>query len=316
MNKKTLTLIPGRRKPAVKLTLLTLALGASLVQLPVAQAHGYAGKRLFPATMAVDDPAVGDEAGFVTSQRKAPNDDGDLNRTTTTDVEYARRLTPDLALSVGGIWKHIKPGDPDGSTANGFDNTEIGAKYRLYVDPQHEAMVSAGLGAELGGTGSTRVGAEPHTTLKPALYFGKGFGDLPQSARYLRPLAVTGFVAPGVTAGSMRTESVEWGLTLQYSLPYLQSFVKDAGLKAPFNRLIPVVEAPMETCTAGDCAGRTTGTINPGVLWVGKALQLGLEAAIPVNRASGSHTGVLLQVHFALDDLFPGSLGKPVWGHD
>lgn len=314
MDNKLLSVCPGGRKSVVKLTLLTLVLGASLAQLPVAQAHGYAGKRLFPATMAVDDPAVGDEAGFVVSQRSAPNDDGDLNRTTTTDFEYAKRLTPDLALSVGGAWKHIRHGDADAGTTNGFDNTEIGAKYRLHVDPEHETLVSVGLGAELGGTGSTKVGAEPHTTFKPAFYFGKGFGDLPQAASYLRPLAVTGFVAPGLTAGSLRTESVEWGLTVQYSLPYLQSFVKDAGLKAPFNRLIPVVEAPMETCTTGDCAGRTTGTLNPGVLWVGKAVQLGLEAAIPVNRASGSHTGVLVQVHFALDDLLPGRLGSPIWG--
>jgi hypothetical protein len=57
----------------------------------------------------------------------------------------------------------------------------------------------------------------------------------------------------------------------------------------------------------------TTGTVNPGVLWSGRHMQFGLEAQIPMNRASGSSVGVLFQVHWFLDDLLPHSLGKPLW---
>jgi hypothetical protein len=42
-------------------------------------------------------------------------------------------------------------------------------------------------------------------------------------------------------------------------------------------------------------------------------MQFGLEAQIPMNRASGSSVGVLFQVHWFLDDLLPHSLGKPLW---
>lgn len=55
-----------------------------------------------------------------------------------------------------------------------------------------------------------------------------------------------------------------------------------------------------------------TGTLNPGVLWPGKYVQLGLEAVIPLNHASGHGVGVLAQLHFFLDDLFPQSLGRPL----
>jgi hypothetical protein len=101
-------------------------------------------------------------------------------------------------------------------------------------------------------------------------------------------------------------------VTLQYSIPYLQSSVKNLGLGQPFSNLIPVVEFPMNTCTAGPCSGQTTGTINPGFIWLNRWGQLGIEAQIPVNRASGHHTGVLLQAHLYLDDIFPNSVGKPL----
>ena len=56
----------------------------------------------------------------------------------------------------------------------------------------------------------------------------------------------------------------------------------------------------------------TTGTINPGFLWIGKGFQIGVEALIPINRQSGTNVGVIGQLHFYLDDLFPNSIGKPI----
>lgn len=102
-------------------------------------------------------------------------------------------------------------------------------------------------------------------------------------------------------------------MTLQYSIPYLQQQVKNLGLPQPISNMVFVVEAPMSTCTAGACSGQTTGTINPGVLWLTRYGQFGVEAQIPVNRASGSHVGVIVDAHLYFDDLFPGSLGKPLF---
>jgi hypothetical protein len=101
------------------------------------------------------------------------------------------------------------------------------------------------------------------------------------------------------------------GLSLQYSLPYLQSFVQDVGLTAPFNRMIPVVEFAMSTALDRGASG-TTGTVNPGIIWAGQNIQWAIEAVIPVNRRSGDSVGVLAQLHFFLDDLFPQTLGRPL----
>jgi hypothetical protein len=98
---------------------------------------------------------------------------------------------------------------------------------------------------------------------------------------------------------------VNWGFSVQYSLQYLQTVVRDVGLPAPFSRMIPLVEIPLETPVNGPSAGRTTGSVNPGLIWFGRYVQLGIEAVIPINRASGRNVGVLGQVHFYLDDILP-----------
>jgi hypothetical protein len=53
---------------------------------------------------------------------------------------------------------------------------------------------------------------------------------------------------------------------------------------------------------------------NPGVMWVGNYYQVGVEAIISINSASGHGTGVMGQLHLYLDDIFPTSIGKPLLG--
>jgi hypothetical protein len=205
---------------------------------------------------------------------------------------------------------------------------EISLKYVYWKSAEHETLLSAGVSWEVGGTGSKRIGAESFDVVTPQLFFGKGFGDLPDRLRWLRPVALTGAFGVAIPTRSFNktivTEEgeegepstvtvekernplvVQWGFTLQYNLQYLQSFVRDVGLPAPFNRMIPLVEFAMETPVQGPQSGHTTGTINPGVIWFGRYLQLGLELQIPVNRESGKNVGVLAQVHFYLDDIAP-----------
>ena len=98
-------------------------------------------------------------------------------------------------------------------------------------------------------------------------------------------------------------------------MPYLKSSVQDLGLPAFINRLIPIVELNLSTETSNFSGEeRTTGTINPGAIYVADKFQLAVEAIIPVNRASGDNVGVMGQLHFYLDDIFPHSIGKPLFG--
>lgn len=291
-------------------------------------AHGVIGKRFLPATVTVDDPFVADEASFVVGHRKLPREaeaggTGGSDEavppagtpgahTTTFSTELSKRITPDLGISLGATYQRVRPDDTT-VPQYGFDNLSLGVKYQVIKNAEHEAIVSLGLDADLGGTGSHRVGAESFSTLSPAIFYGKGFGDLPEGVKYLRPLAITGILAPELPTRRSEPDRLNWGFTVQYSLQYLQTYVKDVGLGAPFNRMIALIEVPVKTCLSGDCSGQTTGTVNPGLMWFGKYMQVALEAAIPINRRSGRDVGVFLQFHLFLDDMFPGSIGKPLF---
>lgn len=290
-------------------------------------AHGFAGKRFFPTTLAVEDPFVSDELSVLLNQMKeAGEGDKPPARSSEVSLDYSKRITQDLGVSIGEKYRHM---DIDGNgSESGFGNLEVGAKYQFLTSEEHEAILSFGMTAELGGTGTSRVGAESFSVISPALFFGKGFGDLPESVKFLRPLAVTGVIGPNIPTqkenitvndqtGETVTEpnpiTLSWEFTVQYSLQYLQSFVKDVGLGTPFNRMVVLTEFPLETCMDQGCNGQTTGTVNPGFAWVGKYVQLGVVAQIPINEHSGEGVGVLGLAHFFIDDIFPNGIGRPIF---
>ncbi len=308
------------------LRLLALAI-ACIAATEGAFGHGFAGKRFFPATLTTDDPFVADELSLPTiSSIKTPGDDGTATRETDFSIDVSKRITENLGIGFGASYNELRP--DGGATQRGFDNIEANIKYKFYQNDEHEAIVSVGADWDIGGTGSKRVGAESFSTVTPAIFFGKGFGDLPESAMYLRPFALTGSVGIGIPTRSSTTSisadgdinveqhphTLEWGFAIEYSLPYLQAFVKDVGLSQPFNQMIPVVEFALST-PIDRGRGPTTGTVNPGILWDGRYMQLGLEAMIPINRQTGSKVGWIAQIHFFLDDLFPATIGKPIFGN-
>jgi hypothetical protein len=294
-------------------------------------AHGVVGKRFFPATIATDDPFVSDELSLPTISSIRTNASGDepASRETSISGEFSKRITPGFGISIGLERQRVKPqGEP---AVHGFANTELGLKYQVYKSEEREALVSLGLNWEIGGTGSRSIGAERFSTYTPAVFFGKGFGDLPASMQMLRPLAVTGSLGVGIPSRSSTTSTaidadtgesttsvernphvLQLGFALEYSLPYLQSFVKDVGLSEPFSRMTPLVEFSLQRPLDRVSDKRTTGTVNPGVIWAGRKMQVGFEAVIPVNRQSGHGVGWQAQLHFFLDDIFPRGIGRPL----
>lgn len=292
---------------------LSAAIAAAAALPSAALAHGIAGDRFFPATLTIDDPAVADELALPTVSYLGGEDAAE----TSISGEYAKRLTRNFGLSLETGWVRAKPGGLP--AVSGFENIETGAKWQVLTDAGDEAIVSLGLSAEWGTTGAQGIGAERHTTVTPAVFFGKGFGDLPERAGWARPFALTGQLGyaiptrrrdPGEPDDNAKV--LQWGFSLQYSLAYLQGHVRDIGLPQPLAGLTPIVEASFETPTTGPDR-LTTGTINPGLIWAGRRLQLGAEALIPVNRASGRGVGAVIQLHMYLDDILPRSLGRPLW---
>jgi hypothetical protein len=307
----------------------------ALVPLSGSTAHEIVGNRFFPATIGIDDPGVNDELSLPTVSSIKTGDDPPF-RQRDFSAEFSKRITDAFAISIGSTYSVFSPpGGPTGIGAHGFQNLETTFKYRVFRDPAHEFVMSVGLSVEWGGTGADSIGADPFHTYTPNIYFGKGLGDLPDTLSWLRPVAITGQVGYAIPGRNFTTKFgidpdtgevaadtefhprvLNWGATIQYSMPYLKSVVNDLGLPDFVNHLIPLVEAILQTPVANTFTSgtTTTGTINPGVLWVGNTFQVGIEALIPINRQSGSHVGVVGQLHFYLDDIDPRGIGKPIFG--
>ena len=262
----------------------------------------------------------------VSRRNTAASGDSPATVETNTSVDFTKRITPNFGLGFGATWLRARPEGAD--AVSGFDNLSANLKYQFYKSDERETILAVGADLDMGNTGAKRVGAESFSTITPTFFFGKGMGDLPEGAKFLRPVALTGTLGVAMPTRSSTTTTddngdpsierhpnvLKLGFAVQYSLQYLQSFVKDVGLAEPFNRVIPIVEFSLaKPIDRG--GGDLTGTINPGVIWAGRYMQLGLEAIIPMNDRSGAKTGVMAQVHFFLDDLFPRSIGRPIFGN-
>jgi hypothetical protein len=290
-----------------------------------AAAHGIAGNRFFVGTLTFDDPSVADEAilpNFSTLNSPVEGGNATDNR---FDWSFTRLLTPFLQVQVDSGWTHRNW--PTARTS-GFDTTDVGIKSEIYRNNQHEMLVSAGLLWGIAHSGAQAVGADEPNSIQPGVFFGKGFGDLPDGLAWLRPFAVTGaFVdelpfgatttALGINAPSGKlqstfvptVETLHWGFSLQYSTYYLTSrFTGGPPKDEPLNQLLPLVEFSFDTPRGQN----TAATMNPGFAYVAVAWQFAAEVIVPLNRYGGSSTGFRAQLLFFLDDLIPKLFDKPL----
>jgi hypothetical protein len=281
----------------------------------VALAHAVCGNRVFPATLTMDDPGVGDELSLPTIQYlPIPATGGNPGHSVDYGWEWDKTVTKDLGFALNGDYFTQSGTAQD---LNGWGNLTVTLKDELPCWESHELMGSIGVIRQFARTGSSQlinggvIGNVSYTA--PTLYLGKGLGDLPIG--YLRPFAVTGELSRQFSdSPEVSPDSWAYAASVQYSVPYLQQHVKVLNLPAFVGRLIPLIEFSYSSPDHGT----PTGTIAPGVLYEADTWQLGAEALIPANSATRQiqGTGFIVQLHFFLDDIFPNSLGAPLINKD
>jgi len=273
-------------------------------------AHGFEGDRFFPPTIATDDPFAVDELSVPTVDI-FHNPGAPVTREMDFGGEFDKELLPGWDLEFSDEFTTLKP--KGGPTVNGWQNFDLGSKLELIQSPAHEFIASIGVDWSIGGTGGRSVGVDSFSTVSPAIFLGKGFGDLPDSVPMLKPFAITTDIAEDLPTKAADPNALEWGIALEYSLLYLEENVKDTGMPHPFRDMVPLVEFVMDSPENRD-GGVTTGTINPGVLYESRYFQLGAEAMIPVNSHSGPNVGFIVNVNIFFDDIWPKVFGHPLFG--
>ena len=81
------------------LLLRVASVAAALAASGTVLAHGFAGKRFFPATLATEDPFVADELAFPTISTQKTGE----GRETSFAVDFSKRITENFGIGVA-LW--------------------------------------------------------------------------------------------------------------------------------------------------------------------------------------------------------------------
>ena len=270
-----------------------------------AHAHGTVGQRTFIEPFVTEDANPKNE--FVIAKPGFFNTHEGNEFSLGFSLE--KKLSENFSFALEGEWTAQRVGGAP--NPEGFQNPGLLLKYSLWKSPAREFILSPALAIEP-PLGDRDVGAERDTTVAPLLLFGKGWGDLPQSLSYLRPLAIMGDAGFEILTNAETETVFKYDVLLMYSLPYLHTYVRDFGTPWPLRQLVPLVEFNFETRING--LERTTeARITPGLVYLGRSVQLGAAGKFPLNRTTGRELdpSILFIVDLFYDDLFPALTWTP-----
>ena len=126
---------------------------AATLWLTPAYPHSVCGERIFPSTIAIDDPGFLDELSLPTLTWLPHYAIGAQEFDAT--FAWSKTIFPDFALSVGDgpTWQH--PG------GYGWQSLSTEAKYQFFCIPEHEFMGSVGFAVSWGNTGTGTLAGPP-----------------------------------------------------------------------------------------------------------------------------------------------------------
>jgi hypothetical protein len=277
----------------------------------VGNAYTAAGDRNFPANLIL--PQVTSTDAFWTNFSAQPQASGPGDQLQFTGT-FSKLITERLGIQFSdGLTRESNP-----SNFWGGQNFAVLLQYEAILDPPHEFLMSVQVEQEFGGTGNQRIVSSQSAT-QPAVTFAKGLGDLPIG--YWRPLAITGFagyqVAQASSASNVtpRSNVVNAGFSIEYSIPYLVSKVANVDPPAFLRGMTPITEVLYSNPVGRRHQHNTTLQVAPGISYSqGRGWELGIEALIPTTHATGTGLGVFAQLVVQLDYLLPDSFfGQPIF---
>ena len=274
---------PERRRGAAWAGLAAIAAESSASPPPPAGAHGLAGRRFFPATLVIEDPFVADELSLPSfSTIKTPE-----GARRAFGAEFSKTITPNLGVSVGTEYLILESDGSGGAEHfDGFANPEVGVKYSDLQERRSREHHLAGLrlGDRRGGQHGVRRRRD-FLDHRPSLLFGQGLGDLPDALAYLRPLAITGVFGAEIPLANEDGNSASPTASRSSTASAIsRTSCRTWAFRSFAEPDQPDRRAALQTPIEGEEKWKTTGTVNPGLIWAGKYVEVGVEAIIPINQ--------------------------------
>jgi hypothetical protein len=287
-----------------------LTAGCAVLAARDAGAYTASGDRVFSSTLVLPQFAPGDEFyNWDETQPQTPAGIGTPWHDTNATLGFDKTITDRLGVVMEETWTELKAVKTGPHW--GMQNLDTEVKYEAIDDQQHEFLMTLGLDREFGGTGAARVGAFGSGATTPRLYLEKGLGDL--DIGMLRPFAVGALLGYQIADAAPRPSLYKPGFFIEYSIPYLESKVATLPLPEFVRHLTPITEVQFAVPSGESFGARTTALIAPGIGYAGEGWELGAEALFAGTNATGRGVGVILELHLALDYLFPETIGRPLF---
>jgi len=172
-------------------------------------------------------------------------------------------------------------------------NLGLGYKRVLLSMPSKEFLFTINPEIEL-PLGNRSQGSESHPRAGFDLLFQKGFGELPDSLRLLRPAALEGGWGWESKVTGTRDDLTSADLELEYSLAYLDANVARDSVPHALRDLAPHLDFDYaQYLSAHRNSSAPDFELTPAIAWLNSTFEINLGVQVALNRAASSDSGAI-----------------------
>lgn len=229
---------------------------------------------------------------------------GDYDRSENSESLYLEKtISPNSSFSIFIGYQRFEQEEESTESSN----LELAYKRVLIRIPSHEFVFTINPGLEL-PLGNRSAGSESHARAGFDLLFQKGFGDLPDFLRILRPFGVEGDWGWQSKVTGARDDLTTADLELEYSLHYLDQNVAVGAVPRALRDITPNLDFDYaQYLSAHRNSSQPNFDLTPAIAWLNATYEVNLGVQVAVNRAASGSGAVafvwLLGVSF--DQLVP-----------
>jgi hypothetical protein len=198
---------------------------------------------------------------------------------------FEKTISPKSSFSLFVGYQRLEQ-EGEQTSASGFTNLGLGYKRVLISIENHEFVFSINPSLEL-PVGSHSIGSESHPRAGGDLLFQKGFGDLPESLRMLRPAGIEGDAGWESKVTGARDDLLSADFELEYSLHYLDANVVAGSVPHALRDLTPHVDFEYaQYLSAHRNSSQPDFELTPAIAWLNSTFEINLGAQVALNRAA------------------------------
>jgi len=245
------------------------------------------------ASAARADPAprsyVGDFIGNGAEPENYLSVSGSLDRGQNSDSLYLEKtISPASSFSIFAGYQRFEQEEETTTSSN----LDLAYKREFISLPDHEFLCSIYPAIEL-PLGNRSKGSESHARAGVDLLWQKGFDDLPDSLRLLRPAGLEGDWGWQSKVTGVRDDLTSADLELEYSLGFLDANIAPTAVPRALRDLTPHLDFDYGQYLDGHRNSPAPEfELTPAIAWLDSTFELNLGVQVALNRAS-SGTGAV-----------------------